>query len=116
MPLQRGRAAHEGLGRGPVPLRLDLLQILRQFVQRIEVTQYLGIDGKNRITSWRFVDDEDVSPGQWLRYDELALLYQAMHQKNTTPSSDLPVQKTTEPINDPASMDSNRKKVDSSKG
>ena len=27
------------------------------------VAQYLGIDGKNRITSWRFVDDEDVRPG-----------------------------------------------------
>jgi hypothetical protein len=44
------------------------------------VAQYLTIDGTNRITSWRFVEPEDMLPGQWLRYDELALLYRAMHQ------------------------------------
>jgi hypothetical protein len=45
------------------------------------VAQYLGIgDGKQAITSWRFVDDSDVPPGQWLKYDEQAVLYSALHQ------------------------------------
>ena len=79
------------------------------------VAQYLSIDGDRRsITSWRFVDDEDVLPGAWLRYDELALLYQAMHQKSSSSSSDLPIQRATEPIDD--NIDSNKKKVDASKG
>jgi len=82
------------------------------------VADYLGIDGKNRaITSWRFVDDEDVLPGAWLRYDELALLYQAMHQqKSSRSSSDLPIQRGSEPIDEPSNIDSNKKKVDQSKG
>jgi len=77
------------------------------------VAQYLGIDGKNRITSWRFVDDEDVLPGQWLKLDEQAVIFTALHQlKNTS----LPIQRATEPVNDPSSVDSNKKKVDASKG
>lgn len=81
------------------------------------VAQYLGIDGKNRITSWRFVDDEDVRPGPWLLLDEQAVLYTALHQlKTSSPSSDLPIQKATEPIEDSQNIDSNRKKVDASKG
>jgi len=82
------------------------------------VWQYLGLDEKNRaITSWRFVDDEDVLPGAWLRYDELALLYQAMHQqKNSSPSSDLPIQRSAEPIDDPENIKSNKQKVDQSMG
>jgi hypothetical protein len=47
------------------------------------VAQYLSIGGNTQaMTSWRFVDDENVMPGQWLRYDEQALLYRAMHQAN----------------------------------
>lgn len=81
------------------------------------VMQYLGLDGKNRITSWRFVDDEDVPPGYWLKYDELALLYSAMHQmKNGSPSSLLPIQKASEPIDDPSSAKSNKTKVGAAKG
>jgi hypothetical protein len=76
------------------------------------VAEYLGIDGKNRITSWRFVDDEDVLPGQWLKLDEQAVIFMALHQKNTSP----PIQRATEPVNDPSSQDSNKKKVDQSKG
>ncbi len=80
------------------------------------VAQYLGVDGKNRITSWRFVDDEDVRPGAWLKLDEQAVLYTALHQlKNRTPS-DLPIQRATEPSDDPSNLDSNKKKVDASKG
>ncbi len=77
------------------------------------VAQYLGIDGKNRITSWRFVDDADVWPGPWLLLDEQAVLYTALHQMK---NSGLPIQRATEPIDDPSNMDSNKKKVDASKG
>ena len=81
------------------------------------VFQYLGLDGsKNRLTSWKFVDDEDVPPGQWLKYDELALLYAAMHQmKNGNPGS-LPIQKASEPIDDPSTLKSNKQKVGAAKG
>jgi len=81
------------------------------------VAQYLNIDGRNRLTSWRFVDDADVRPGAWLKLDEQAVLYTALHQlKNSSPSSDLPIQRATEPIDDPENIDSNKKKVDASKG
>jgi hypothetical protein len=81
------------------------------------VAKYLGIDGTNRITSWRFVDDEDVVPGQWLRLDEQAVLYTALHQlKSSRASSDLPIQRATQPIDDPSNIDSNKKKVNASKG
>ncbi len=76
------------------------------------VAQYLGLDGNNRITSWRFVDDEDVRPGEWLKYDELALLYKAMHEQK---SSNQPIQRNIEPIDD-SSDDSNKKRVGAAKG
>lgn len=80
------------------------------------VAQYLGIDGKNRMTSWRFVDDEDVVPGKWLVLDEQAVLYTALHQLKSSSPSDLPIQRATEPIEDPSNIESNKKKVDASKG
>ena len=43
------------------------------------VAKYLGIDS-TAITSWRFIDNEDVLPGMWLRYDEQAVLFRAMHE------------------------------------
>lgn len=44
------------------------------------VAQYLGLDGNEPSTvSWRFVDDENVPPGAWLKYDEQAVLFSAMH-------------------------------------
>ncbi len=82
------------------------------------VAQYLGIDENHKaVTSWRFVDDEDVPPGQWLKYDEQAVIFTAMHQlKNGgAPASDLPIQKASEPIDD-QNTDSNRKRIDQSKG
>jgi hypothetical protein len=81
------------------------------------VAQYLGIDGNKRaFTSWRFVDDEDVPPGQWLKYDEQAVIFTAMHQlKNGGSSPDLPIQRATEPIDD-QNNDSNKKRVEASKG
>jgi hypothetical protein len=83
------------------------------------VAQYLGIDeDRKAITSWRFVDDEDVPPGQWLKYDEQAVIFTALHQmKNRDfPGATLPIQKSSEPIDDADPMNSNKKKVDASKG
>ena len=49
------------------------------------VAQYLGLDQKDKpLTSWRFVDDQDVPPGQWLKYDEQAVIYTALHQAQKT--------------------------------
>jgi hypothetical protein len=81
------------------------------------VWEYLGLnENKRAITSWRFVDDEDVPPGAWLKYDEQAVIYTALEQlKNSRPSSNLPIQRSTEPIDD-QNIDSNKKKVDASKG
>jgi hypothetical protein len=82
------------------------------------VADYLGINEKNRaITSWRFVDDADVPPGQWLKYDEQAVIFTALHQlKSFRASPDLPIQRATEPIDDQQDIDSNKKKVGASKG
>jgi hypothetical protein len=45
------------------------------------VAQYLQLEGNGKnITSWRFVDDQDVPPGQWLKYDEQAVIYSALHE------------------------------------
>ena len=41
------------------------------------VAKYLGIES-TAITSWRFVDDDDVQPGMWLRYNEQAILHAAV--------------------------------------
>jgi hypothetical protein len=47
------------------------------------VAKYLGIDATG-LTSWRFVDDDDVMPGMWLRYDEQAVLFKALQQQKDT--------------------------------
>jgi len=44
------------------------------------VAKYLGVDS-TAILSWRFVDDDDVQPGMWLRYDEEAILFSALLQQ-----------------------------------
>jgi len=78
------------------------------------VADYLAIN-ESGYTSWRFVDDEDVPPGQWLKYDEQAVIYTALHQlKNSTPSAIAPIQTTSEPTGD--SDDSNKKRVGAAKG
>ncbi len=45
------------------------------------VAQYLGIGDANDpgVVAWKFVDEQDVPPGQWLKYDEQALIFAAMH-------------------------------------
>jgi hypothetical protein len=47
------------------------------------VAKYLGqgTDGAAPVVSWRFVDDQDVLPGQWMKYEEQAVLYLAMQGK-----------------------------------
>ena len=81
------------------------------------VAQYLGLGDKNHITSWRFVDEEDVPPGFWLKYDEEALLYKALHeQKFNTVTPTLPIQRAAEPVDDPLNYDANKQKVGAAKG
>jgi hypothetical protein len=80
------------------------------------VADYLNLNDRNRYTSWRFVDDEDVKPGAWLKLDEQAVIYAALHQLKNSSPSDLPIQRATEPIDDTSNIDSNKKKVDASKG
>jgi hypothetical protein len=53
------------------------------------VAKYLGVDS-SAITSWRFVDDEDVQPGMWMRYLEQALLFRAMHERQNSPPASAP--------------------------
>ncbi len=80
------------------------------------VAEYLGIDNKDHVmTSWRFVDDEDVHPGPWLKLDEQAVIFTALHQMKSS-TKPLPIQKASEPIDDPSKADSNLKKVSASKG
>jgi len=78
------------------------------------VAQYLGF-ADSGYTSWRFVDDEDVPPGQWLKYEELALIFAAMHAEKSVPSSE-PIQRQSEPIDEPSTLDTNKKKVGAAKG
>jgi hypothetical protein len=47
------------------------------------VAQYLNLDFEDKkppAVSWRFVEEEDVPPGQWLKYDEQAVIYSAMRE------------------------------------
>jgi len=51
------------------------------------VYSYLGLKDANTkqpLTSWRFVDNDEVPPGQWLKLDEEAVIYTAMHQMKDT--------------------------------
>jgi hypothetical protein len=83
-----------------------------------DVAEYLHINDRNSVTSWRFVDDDKVSPGAWLKLDEQAVLYQALHQLKNFHSliSIPPIQRGTEPSEDPSDVDADKKKVDQSKG
>jgi len=77
------------------------------------VADYLNLNGqKHPMTRWRFVDDEDVQPGQWLKLDEQAVIYDALHHK----SANQPIQRASEPIDDPSDIDGNKKKVGAAKG
>ncbi len=76
------------------------------------VAKYLGFESA-AYTSWRFVDDGDVAPGMWLRYDEQALLFRAIKESlhgNPTPR----IQDLEEPAPDPD--DSSQKKAGAARG
>ena len=81
------------------------------------VADYLDINGKNCNTRWRFVDDSDVQPGVWLKYDEEALIFKAMHElKQPDPARVLPIQRATAPIEDDIDTDSAKRRIGSAKG
>jgi hypothetical protein len=86
------------------------------------VAKYLGIEpeGRNRLSSWRFVDAEDVPPGYWLKYDEEALIYAAMHELNNKRAPDMDdepsIQRSIAPTDDPSQLNANKKKVGAAKG
>jgi len=81
------------------------------------VMQYLGLNEvKHPMTRWRFVDDEDVPPGLWLKLDEQAVIYDALHHKSANPSPDLPIQRASRPIDDQLDDDGIQKKVGAAKG
>jgi hypothetical protein len=46
------------------------------------VAAYLNTKDKASI-QWRFVEARDVQPGAWLKYDEEAVLFRALHQGGT---------------------------------
>ena len=46
------------------------------------VREYTSAAGAKNVLSWRFVDAQNVRPGVWLRYDEQAVLYTALHAAN----------------------------------
>jgi hypothetical protein len=86
------------------------------------VAKYLGIEpeGKNRLTSWRFVDAQDVPVGSWLVLGEEAVLFRGIHNLNNRQPSELDddrsLQRSSAPIDDPSEIDANRKTVGASKG
>ncbi len=44
------------------------------------VAQYLRVTSENARLSWRFVEGKDVPPGYWLKREEEAVLFSAMHE------------------------------------
>jgi len=82
------------------------------------VRDYLNLDAdKKPVTRWRFVDAVDVPPGEWLKFDEEAVIYNALHDmKKSEARSSPPIQKASAPIEDLQNIDSNEKKVGAAKG
>jgi hypothetical protein len=78
------------------------------------VSKYLGFDS-SAITSWRFVDDEDVQPGMWLRYDEQALLFRALKEQMRG-NSNRPLQELSEPVPDGSDDGANQKRAGAARG
>jgi hypothetical protein len=78
------------------------------------VAKYLGFES-TALTSWRFVDDDDVQPGMWLRYDEQAILFQALKEQ-MHPSRTTPIQELDEPVPDGSATDSSEKRSGAARG
>lgn len=80
------------------------------------VAKFLGL-GSTAYTSWRFVDDEDVQPGMWLRYDEQALLFRAMKERLHGGHPGNPrIQALEEPTPDESDDAANQKKIGAARG
>jgi hypothetical protein len=81
------------------------------------VALYLSIDRHGAgITSWRFVDDDDVQPGLWLKYGEQAILFQAIKDQTRRGSTQRSFQDFSEPTPDGTSQDANQKKAGAARG
>jgi hypothetical protein len=82
------------------------------------VYQFLGLsENKHPTTRWRFVDDEDVPPGAWLKYEEQAVIYNALHDlKSARPTATPSMQRASEPIPNESTLEENQKKVGAAKG
>jgi hypothetical protein len=78
------------------------------------VAKYLGFDS-TALTSWRFVDDTDVQPGMWLRYDEQAILFQALKEQ-IHPTKTPRIQDLEEPVPDGSAQDSSEKRSGAARG
>jgi hypothetical protein len=78
------------------------------------VAKYLGFES-TALTSWRFVDDDDVQPGMWLRYDEQAILFQALKEQ-MHPSRTPRIQDLDEPVPDGSGTDSTEKRSGAARG
>jgi len=74
------------------------------------VYEYLHLSDRNRFTAWKFADESDVRPGAWLKLDEQAVIFTALEQLKNHPLSSAPIQRNSEPIDDPL-LQSNKKKV-----
>jgi hypothetical protein len=72
--------------------------------------EYLGLNDRNRFTAWKFVDESDVRPGAWLKLDEQAVIFTALEQLKNRPIPAAPIQRNSEPTDDPL-LQSAKKKV-----
>jgi hypothetical protein len=75
------------------------------------VADYLELSDHNRYMSWRFVDEDQVRPGAWLKLDEQAVIFTALEQLKNRPLASPPIQRSSEPLEDPG-LDPNKKKID----
>jgi hypothetical protein len=78
------------------------------------VAKYLGFNS-TALTSWRFVDDADVQPGMWLRYDEQAILFRAL-KEGVHPRSNPRMQDLDEPVPDGSMQDDSEKRAGAARG
>jgi hypothetical protein len=76
------------------------------------VSKYLGFDS-TAYTSWRFVDDDDVPPGLWLRYNEQAILFQALKDQARRGT---PIQDLSQPVPDGADDSHSEKEIRAGRG
>ena len=76
------------------------------------VAKFLGFDS-TAYCSWRFVDDDDVPPGLWLRYNEQAVLFQALKEQAR---HNTPIQELSQPVPDGTDDTHNEKEIRAGRG